>query len=306
MVKTVTITTLIGCPIRCFYCPQDLIYKHYKSQKRRMTLDDFKRYIDTIPPNIWIDFSGFSEPFLNKDCVDMVLYAASRGHGISVASTCIGMTKADIDRLKDVKFEIFVLHLPDAEGYTRIPVTDAHLELVTYLKETATHLNLQYMSMGTIHPKFVGVFPQEESYPNPFAEISRLGTYTFAKVPKNYGSIDCSYGGGLTEHLFLLPDGRVVLCCQDLLCQFVLGNLNEISYAELTQSPTLVAIRKNLKKWWDNTSLCRRCEKARPTLPFFFLNFNFLKNYFKIRIINKKLLKKSISKISKLWNSKLR
>ena len=307
--RSLEVTTSIGCPNACIYCPQSIFIKAYNSKKTRMTITDFKKYIETVPTDIRIGFGGYSEPFLNKDCVDMIIYAYHRGHKLFVNTTAVGMTIGDIDRLKMVKFDRFVLHLPDVEGYTKIPTSDEHLKLVTYLKETIPTSNLLCMAMGEFPPKFKNAFknvlnPYTGSTLNEFPANSRLGLLKFIKTARNYGSLKCINESYHNNHL--LPDGRVNVCGEDWQLKYVLGNLNKSSYENIIKSTKFIEMQNDLKKFWENRTLCRKCGYARPTRPFFFLNFHFLMNYFRIRILNKKLLKRSIFKVFKLRNSKLR
>jgi radical SAM protein with 4Fe4S-binding SPASM domain len=273
-----------------------------------MTITDFKKYIKTVPTNILIGFGGFSEPFSNPECVDMIIYAYQKGHKIYMSTTAVGMTMEDINRLKMVKFERIVLHLPDAEGNTKIPTSDEHLKLVTYLKETIPTSHFLCMAMGHLHPKFKNAFNNVDNpyYPisNEFPASSRLnkfpnpssraGLVSCVKSPRNYGSIKCVVE---FENIgnYLFPDGRVNICHQDWQLKYVLGNLNESSYEDIIKSPKFFEMQSDMKKFWENRTMCRKCEWARPTLPFFFFNFHFLINYFRLRIGNKKLLKRSIS-----------
>lgn len=308
------VTTIIGCPNACIYCPQSSFIKAYNSKKIMMTITDFKKYLKTVPTNTGICFGGFSEPFLNSDCVDMILYAYHRGYKLYMNTTAVGMTMGDIDHLKMVKFERIVLHLPDAEGNTRIPTTDEHLKLVIHLKETIPTSNFLCMAMGQIHPKFKSAFNNVENpyYTNEFLASSRLnefprpssrlGLLRFIKTTKNYGSIKCNCTN-ITN--FLFPDGRVGVCHQDWQLKYVLGNLNESSYEKIMRSPKFIEMQNDLKKFWENRTICRKCEYAKPTLPFYFLNFRFLLNFFRIRVSSKKRLKRSLSKMVKFLNSKL-
>jgi len=68
-ISTMEITTVIGCKIRCAYCPQSKLMKKYaeKSNIYKMTFDTFKSCLDKIPFNVQIDFSGMGEPWMNPE-----------------------------------------------------------------------------------------------------------------------------------------------------------------------------------------------------------------------------------------------
>lgn len=67
-----------------------------------------------------IDFAGMSEPWLNSECTKMVQYAAQCGHKISIFSTLVGMQKKDLEVLKKIELEQFVIHIPDKEKHSHI------------------------------------------------------------------------------------------------------------------------------------------------------------------------------------------
>jgi hypothetical protein len=54
-----------------------------------MKFDGFKTYLEKISRRAVMHFTGFAEPFLNPRCVDMIEYAAGRGHPIFISTTLI-------------------------------------------------------------------------------------------------------------------------------------------------------------------------------------------------------------------------
>ena len=131
------ITTKIGCSNMCEYCPQTKLIKNYTSNlhnvimkkhfnnendvkvveslllhkylekdKNRITmmsLDTFKKCLSSIPSQVDIHFTGYTEAFENPDCTDMIFHAHEKGHKVLINSTLVGMTKNDIDRLETIK-----------------------------------------------------------------------------------------------------------------------------------------------------------------------------------------------------------
>jgi len=126
------ITTVIGCPIRCRYCPQDKLIKAYTQRSNifRMDFNTFKKCLDKIPSYIRIDFSGMAEPWINPECTKMVLYSYRRGFKIIINTTLVGMTLVDLELIKGIPFEEFVVHLPDKEGYTKIMISENYLAIL--------------------------------------------------------------------------------------------------------------------------------------------------------------------------------
>jgi hypothetical protein len=102
------ITTYIGCPNMCSYCPQDLLIKSYKGEKR-MSLDTFDKILKNVPTDIDIHFSGFSELFFHPNAIDFIRRACET-HQVVIYTTTNGLTQESADQLKHFNFKLFVVH----------------------------------------------------------------------------------------------------------------------------------------------------------------------------------------------------
>ena len=105
----IDMTTILPCPNRCKYCPQDLLMSKYKG-KKAMSLETFKKVLENIPRKYALHFGGFGESFVNKDTVDMILYADSQGYKIGVWTTLVGLSEKDAERIKGIPFTWFHVH----------------------------------------------------------------------------------------------------------------------------------------------------------------------------------------------------
>ena len=282
---TFEITTNIltkGCTMQCVFCPQQTILGSYKGVNL-LSLDDFKKAIDKIPKEIAIIFSGFSEPFLNKKCADMILYAHEKGHAISIFTTGVGMTIEDFDKIKHIPFSGgpveplvgylghpinnggFTLHLPDNELYAKHPITDKYIKLLEHTKSNeATLSNFHLTCMGTVHDKVKHIFPFSPNI-DVWARANNLlteqklrpeiinvikGKYKSAYRGEN--PVTCACDEKL-YHNVLLPNGDVALCCMDYSLEHILGNLFIQEYNDIIPEPE------------TKFNLCRFCENgAQP------------------------------------------
>lgn len=279
--STMEITTRIGCKNACSYCPQDAFVKAYKARSDlfEMPFDLFKKCLDKVPKHVRIDFSGMAEPWLNRQCTEMLLYAHSKGYSLAVYTTLVGMEKEDIDAIKDIPFQIFEVHLPDGEEYTNIPVNEDFLAKVLRISQSDIN-NIHYMTIGTLHPEVKKIFVDKV---HEHAIIDRAGNLTgFANLParkKMCGIIRCKSCGTALNHNVLLPNGDVILCCMDYGLKHVLGNLLESSYEDLFQGNAFQGLQKRLND--DSLGiLCRHCENAKrsrwnwlPGATFLFKKF---------------------------------
>jgi len=258
-----------------------------------MRFDTFKKCLDKIPSYIRIDFSGMAEPWINPECTKMVLYARKRGFKIAVYTTLIGMTLADIELIKDILFEEFVVHLPDEEGYARIMINENYLAILKKLSKSNIS-NLSYMSMGTV-PEIVQEIIQTD-IPRSGMQ-SRAGNVENAKGiwavnGRKHGKIRCIISmGNCLNHNVLLPNGDVILCCMDYGLKHKLGNLLSSNYSSLFMGEEFHKLQKGLND--DSLDiLCRHCVWAKSKRNFFILS--------NIRKFNK-LLKNLIRNSKKLF-----
>lgn len=265
--NAIEISTVIGCKLDCEYCPQQLLVGKYyeKSRQRKLSFQDFKTILSRIEPGGIISFCGFSEPFHNEACADMIVYAYEQGYSVCLLTTLVGMRREDYEKIKNVKFDSFVLHIPDEEKRSKFVITEEYLELVKLVNE-----NIRitcYSCHGTVHSSMKGIIDEEK-----FAGISltsRAGNLEgeqFEAVEKK-GKIMCYHSAGIDMWMPLwmpvvCPDGTLVLCCQDYGMEHRLGNLIEQSWDEIREGEVY---KKLIHAMEDDTVdvLCRKCEMAR-------------------------------------------
>ena len=252
------ISTVIGCRMKCDYCPQALHIKTYtaKSKHTVMTLEDYARCLSKVPQNVDIHFAGMAEPWLNVSATDMLMMAHEQGHKIQVYTTCAGMSLEDVERIRDIKFIHFCLHLPDGDGIMTIDVNKYYLDVV---KSCLSLYNVNLMCIGKLHPLVEAVTgPVEDSK---HTLISRAGNLKTMAIDPKKGHLRCSSMPDKLDHNILLPNGDVLLCCMDYANRHVIGNLLNDDYEDLFKSEEYIKIKEGLKD--DNSKItCRTCEIA--------------------------------------------
>lgn len=254
-----------GCVVDCIFCPQKTLISSYNGEKT-ISLENFIKLIDKVPKEITITFAGFTEPWLNKECTDMLLYAHNKGHLISVFTTGIGMDINDVMMIKDIPYSSgpncgFILHLPDKEGYSKHPITDKYIEVLETIKRVSGDIkNFYVVCMGTVHDKIKHIFP------NAYVQEmwSRAGNLQIEQTLKpelfnlkdKYKSIDngdklmtCNCAEKL-YHNVLLPNGDISLCCMDYSLKYIIGNLYNEEYNDILPNPN------------TTFGLCRYCENG--------------------------------------------
>lgn len=247
------ITTHIGCPINCMDCPQELLRSQYKGNLM-MDFEAYKAAIDKVPYYVRIDFSGMCEPFVNPHCADMILYAAQAGHPLALYTTLQGATEEDYEKLKDVKYEVTTIHIPDCDGRSTFKITDEYLQLL------AKWPCDNYSCHGRIDPR-VEPYLQPDKYLITFMHdrAGNLDTQEHVRFDP-HATVTCVNCGTALNHNVLLPDGTVLMCCMDYGMTERFGNLFTQSYNEVLSSETAQVARA---KMWKQDCLCKKCVNAR-------------------------------------------
>ena len=245
------ITTHIGCPVDCLDCPQELLRSKYHG-RRDLDLDDYKRVIDKLPDRTRIDFSGMCEPFTNKHCADMILYAAEKGFPLALYTTLQGATLEDYERLKGVRYEVVTIHLPDMDGRSYFNITDEYLEV---LSKWNCH---NYSCHGRIDNRVLPYLKQRNLITYMHDRAGNVGCRPHKTIDPNC-RLRCITSDRAMDHNVLLPDGTVIMCCMDYGMTGVFGNLFEQSYEEILSSDAAQRMRATLD---GGMSICRNCANA--------------------------------------------
>jgi hypothetical protein len=251
------ITTSVGCPNGCKICPQELFVGRYRSTRGKncLSVEDFKKYLDEIPTHVRIDFSGFTEPWSNSACTEMILHAHQTGFEVTAFTTCVGMMKSDVEKIKHIPFVTFAVHLPDDKSNMPFPKMSGYKDILRYV--CSSHItNMNFMTMGSLHPDLQDLFHENVSG---FLYASRAGNVGGRKPIRKAGSIRCVVSPKLHRNV-LLPNGDVVLCCHDYGLDDTLGNLNTCTYEDLFAGPQYknILARQNNENMGD--ILCRYCD----------------------------------------------
>ena len=252
---TLEITTAVpahGCPLSCVFCPQDNLIASYKGDQM-MSYENFVKVIDKLPQDIHITFAGYCEPYVNRRCTDMILYAHHTGHTVSLFTTGVGMTIEDFERIKNIPFcgvqGGFVLHLPDMEEYFKHHLSRKYMGLMDVIKRNQSQIkNFQSATMGTLAQDLKSLFPNtfRQTMYTRAGNVKRDDLVQIASpaVPTTCGCPERLYHG------VLLPNGDMSLCCMDYGLKHIHGNLFTQSYDDVIPE--------------DGTSfeLCETCENG--------------------------------------------
>jgi hypothetical protein len=243
-VDQLEITTSRVCPVNCKpYCPQERFREAFGGVGQALlSYEDFARAISTVPPEVSIGFAGFSEPFLNPRCVDMMELAHDRGHPLTLYTTLVGARIEDVPRVAALRISETVLHLRDNQGVAKIPDTPEYREVLALARATWPVQGYSVMDVG-------------------FASNDRAGNCEGSSPPRVAGPLSCFK----LDHpnFVMLPNGDCVLCCMDWTLRHRVGNLVRQPYPELVSSAEYRRVVAQAGDP-DGDALCRSCRWARP------------------------------------------
>jgi hypothetical protein len=259
---TLEITTMMGCPMQCTFCPQDKLVANYPADAvRALSLDKFKEILAKVPRHVRIDFSGMAEPWANRHATGMLEHTLLDGRNVAVYTTLQGMhdPEAVVSSLRfhSSQVEVVVVHLPDARGNMRgFRYSEQYrrsLELFRGLRD------VRFMTMGE------SAGPVDMRW-NPITragnlDLQRIEDQPIVPDPVYRTPVSCSFTPFYDQNV-LLPNGDVVLCCMDYSVKHKLGNLLEQDYYDIFRSDALARLHaENMRG--DGDSLCHTCSRAK-------------------------------------------
>ena len=269
------LTTMIGCPLMCTFCPQDNLRTQYGKDAKYLQPMDLMTVLAKLPKNTRIDFSGMSEPWANPACTAMLEMVLYMGFRVAIYTTLYGMT--DPEKVRKVleehpnQVEVIMLHLPDAKGNMKgWKNSEEWQRAAAIISHTKVPCGIGAMTMddsGLVHPDLqpmVGRLPGWKGHTRADSlPVEQIGAQDISITPRNDFALTCA-STPFYDRNVLLPNGDVVLCCMDYNLKHVIGNLLTQTYDEIMNGEKLKEIIKmNEVDGFDKCSICKSCENVR-------------------------------------------
>lgn len=264
--NTLEVTTIFGCSINCSYCPQDKLSNSYGSNHKILNVDDFNKIIKKLPMHIKIHFTGFSEPFFNAKCHEMINVCHLQNRYIKISTTLYKASEKNIQTILDGKFNKVILHLPANDNNMNIRITSDYLDKISTVSKCLTEKDSIVIFGREVNDTIKPLISSCKAHMS-FLTLdysnwnSRAGNIEYLSKIDNrrYNKIKCSKNK-INQNV-LLPNGDVYLCCMDWSLHHKLGNLITDSYDDVVNSKEYKFIIESLGNSNSNT-LCWRCEHA--------------------------------------------
>lgn len=271
------LTTMIGCPLMCSFCPQKLLKSSYSDDAKYMSIDNLKVIVKKVPKNLEFQFSGMSEPWANPSCTDMLELVLHSGFNVSIYTTLYGMSRDDVTKVSELlsqfspKINKFVIHVPDKNGNMKgFKLTDRWLFAFDVLSNKKVFENVEVMTMdsaGVPHPSIQQLISKTPAFSGHTRagslDVEQITGQPISETPRNEFALTCRTTPFYDRNV-LLPNGDVVLCCMDYGLEHVIGNLLQSNYNEILRGHRLKQIDKiNTEACFSKKSICKKCENVR-------------------------------------------
>lgn len=276
------IETYNVCNYSCSICP----YPDMTREKVVMGMGLFRKIIDDAVTNkireVCLNF--YNEPLLDPLLFERIKYAKSKE--LTVTFNCNGslLTQEKITAILDSGLNSisFSLDAATKETYERIRINGDFEKVKHNIIELIKTRNLRNMKQPSVT---VALVAQKENY----KEILEFKSFWGELCDKVIiGSVDARSKEGLLpaeltfkksryfypcrsilQHMFVMSNGKIALCCFDYDGSFMLGDLNEQTMDEVWNSNKVKKIRElHLCGQGDKIKLCREmnCGKTPNTL----------------------------------------
>lgn len=273
----IEVTTVIGCSVDCRYCPQKLLVSRYfeadKSRKSRMTIDDFRVYLKHTPADCEMVFCGMSEPFLNNDCMEMIKAACNASRDVSLFTTLVGLSLAELQRLVTLPIRYVTLHAADKFNYAKIHTDDEYYQKIEFIINAKKQNGAPFVDVINAQAEPDTQITQicegkHEILTSLHDRAGNLGGLKDDALERCHQMLEgkkiycCTCGFDLNNQV-LLPDGTLVLCNMDFGLRHQLGNLLQDDYETIRHGEEMRRIFRGMDGDPDIDLLCRNCTAAR-------------------------------------------
>lgn len=253
MIRSIEFTLTVSRCLNCSFCPQDKLSAAYKSDKRRMTAEDFVTILSKLPKTVRCDFSGFSECYLHPDAHKFIQMAITGGYETHIYSTLVGLRQRSVEALREYPPSYFRVHVPDKTGLKL--ADDMWIRQHELFLESGVPAT--YMSMSELTDA-VGKHLRGKNI-----EVELPAMLSRASNLWQHRSIEgrpmrCSMNRWFNN--VVLPNGDVVGCCMIYDLSVILGNLLRQPYEEIQSAAEEWKSRTEAKA----SAPCAACEWGVP------------------------------------------
>jgi len=253
------------CNANCIFCS-----RRYARDTSDMDFDLYARMIDGCPGAQWVLPITYGEPLLHPRVVDMVKYATDRGKMVKLYTNASLLDEKMAQALLDAGLNILVCSVDDcdAASYEKMrrglsfQAVRSNIERFVGLRNSAGYTT-QVIAQAVVTVENEWRIDQVKAFWQQRVDLvatSKEFDYAAYGPPKQkwYTGRPLAYCERLNEHLTVLQDGTVVMCCMDQ-GYYPVGDLKTQTPLEAFNSPEFEMIRTALNTGENYPYMCHLC-----------------------------------------------
>lgn len=266
------------CNLSCPHCPTGR--KLIEKTDKRLSVSDFKEYIDALLPELmYLNLYFQGEPLLNKELPEMISYASGKGIFTCVSTNGNALAEDVVKRLSESGIGRLIICLDGAtaESYTQYRVGGDFDKVVRGISLAVRYglpVEVQCLLLSTTENeidtlkslcKSLGVrrlvFKKAQFYDN----------YLVPKNPKNLRYKRDASGAlvpkaklknkcwRLFSTIVIDVDGNVPACCFDKSGKYSFGNLKEVALQKVWLGEKARRFRQTILRKRKSIDICNNC-----------------------------------------------
>lgn len=266
------------CNLSCPHCPTGR--KLIDKTDKRLTLSDFKHYIDLLLPELmYLNLYFQGEPLLNKHLPEMIRYASEKGVFTCVSTNGTALTEEVVKNIKESGVGRFIICLDGAtaDSYSKYRIGGDFNKVINGISLSVKYglpLEVQCLLLSTTENeidelkylcKSLGVkrlvFKKAQFYEdflvpkNPkFLRYKRDASGNL--IPKAELKNKC---WRLFSTIVIDVDGNVPACCFDKSAKYSFGNLKNASLKDVWLGTKANKFRQAVLNNRSGIDICRNC-----------------------------------------------
>lgn len=266
------------CNLSCPHCPtgRRLIDKTDK----RLTLSDFKQYIDLLLPELmYLNLYFQGEPLLNKDLPEMIRYASDKGVFTCVSTNGTALTEEVVKNIKESGVGRFIICLDGAtaDSYSKYRIGGDFNKVINGISLSVKYglpLEVQCLLLSTTENEIDELKSLCKSLGVKRLVFKKAQFYEDFLVPKNPKFLRYKRDASgnlipkaelknkcwrLFSTIVIDVDGNVPACCFDKSAKYCFGNLKNSSLKDVWLGTKANKFRQAILRNRRGIDICNNC-----------------------------------------------
>lgn len=266
------------CNLSCPHCPTGR--KLIEKKDKRLTISDFKEYMDALLPELmYLNLYFQGEPLLNKELPEMISYASGKGIFTCVSTNGNALTEDVVKRLSESGIGRLIICLDGAtaESYTQYRVGGDFDKVVRGISLAVRYglpVEVQCLLLSTTENEIDTLKSLCKSLGVRRLVFKRAQFYDDYLVPKNPKNLRYKRDASgalvpkaklknkcwrLFSTIVIDVDGNVPACCFDKSGKYSFGNLKEVALQKVWLGEKARRFRQTILRKRKSIDICNNC-----------------------------------------------